>query len=240
MTSMKWVKDQTGRFAFRPHYLSEEFDAECEKLIGDFLLQQYGKIAYPVSTDDLTVLIETLTDDLDLYADFSNEDGEVEGVTDFFPERPPKVRISKRLTLDTRLSNRLRTTLTHELGHVKFHTLMFQSQTGSTLFTPVAAVVSNKCKRDSILQASERDWMEWQAGFACGAFLMPATALRATVRQFIEERQISIARFEVNSTQAQALITRVSGVYAVSREAARVRLLRQGTLSEAGLSGSLF
>lgn len=237
---MKWVKDQTGRFAFRPHYLPEELDAECEKLIADFLLQQHGKIDYPISTEDLTVLIETLTDDLDLYANLSDEDGEVEGVTDFFRERPPKVRISKRLTLDTRLSNRLRTTLTHELGHIKFHASMFQGQTGTTLLTPLTGRVSNRCKRDSMLQASERDWMEWQAGFACGAFLMPATALRTTIRQFIQEQQISIACFEVNSTLSQALITEVSNVYAVSREAARVRLLRQGTLSEAPLSGNLF
>jgi len=130
---MKWVKDRTSRFSLRPHYLPAELDSECEKLITDFLHERHGKIEYPVSTDDMTVLIETLTSDLDLYADLSNEEGEVEGVTDFFPGRRPKVRISKQLTLDPGMSNRFRTTLTHELGHVKFHTFMFDGLSSGEL-----------------------------------------------------------------------------------------------------------
>jgi Zn-dependent peptidase ImmA (M78 family) len=237
---MRWVKDQTGRFPQRPHYLPEELESECEKLITDFLLQRHGKIGYPITTDDFTVLIETLADNLDLYADLSNEEGDVEGVTEFFAGRAPKVKISKRLTLEPRLINRLRTTLTHELGHIKFHAFMFQGETTGTLFVPSMPVVSTKCKRQNILGAAERDWMEWQAGFACGALLMPATALRATVKQFLDARRISIARFEVRSAEAQSLITTVSNTYDVSGEAARVRLLQHGTLSEAALPASLF
>jgi hypothetical protein len=138
---MRWVKDQTGRFSLRPHYLPEELDSECEKFITDFLVQRHRTIEYPITTDDLTVLVETLTDDLDLYADLLNEDGDVEGVTDFFPGRRPKVMISKRLALDPRTSNRLRTTLTHELGHVKFHTFMFDGQSTGSLLTPSASVI---------------------------------------------------------------------------------------------------
>lgn len=117
---MKWVNDKTGRFPRRPHYLPEELDTACEMLIADFLRQRHGKIEFPISTDDLTVLIESMVDDLDLYADLSQEEGEVEGVTDFFPGNRPKVRIAKRLSSDQRMINRFRTTLTHELGHVKF------------------------------------------------------------------------------------------------------------------------
>jgi hypothetical protein len=237
---MRWVKDQTGRFSLRPHYVPEELDSECEKFITDFLLQRHRRIEYPISTDDLTVLIETLTDDLDLYADELNEDGNVEGVTDFVPGRRPKVKISKQLTLDPRLSNRLRTTLTHELGHVKLHTFMFDGQSTGFLLTPSAAAISHKCKRDNMLQAALTDWMEWQAGFACGALLMPATALRATVRRFLEDQQIAVGRFEIKSTEAQSLITAVSSTYAVSREASRVRLLQQGVLTEAVLPAALF
>lgn len=237
---MKWVKDRTSRFSLRPHYLPAELDSECEKLITDFLHERHGRIRYPVSTDDLTVLIETLTSDLDLYADLSNEEGEVEGVTDFFPGRRPKVRISKQLTIDPGMSNRFRTTLTHELGHVKFHTFMFDGPTSGGLFGPAALMVSNKCKRDGMLPTAQTDWMEWQAGFACGALLMPATALRATVRQFLEEQKMTIGRFTVKSKEAQSLIGVVSATYAVSREATRVRLLQQGTLSEGELPAGLF
>jgi hypothetical protein len=54
---MKWVRDATGRFPKRPHYLPEELDAECEKIVHDFLLNRYGRVEYPVRTDDLTVLL---------------------------------------------------------------------------------------------------------------------------------------------------------------------------------------
>jgi len=54
---MKWVPDKSGRFAKRPHYLPEDLDDECECIISAFLQQKYGKVEFPVRTDDLTVLI---------------------------------------------------------------------------------------------------------------------------------------------------------------------------------------
>ncbi len=55
---MRYVPDRTGRFSQRPHYKPEELDRECENIIAGFLKQRYGSEDYPVSTDDLTVLIE--------------------------------------------------------------------------------------------------------------------------------------------------------------------------------------
>src|SRR6266446_5761401 len=184
---MKWVTDRSGRFQRRPHYDPQELDSECELLISQFLRKHHQKIKYPISTDDLTVLIESLVTDLDLYADLSREEGEVEAVTDFFQGHPPKVRISKLLTNDPRLINRLRTTLTHELGHVKFHTFMFEVAKSGLLFPSGAVAASNKCKRDTIVAARQTDWMEWQAGFCCGALLMPATALAQFVADFRQQ-----------------------------------------------------
>src|SRR5437868_4325122 len=112
---MKWVKDKTGRFGERPHYDPAELDAECERLVKDFLLARYGKIEFPIKTDDLTLIVESLAEDLDLYADLTAEEGEVEGVTEFFPSKKPRVKISKHLS-ESALENRLRTTLTHEIG----------------------------------------------------------------------------------------------------------------------------
>ena len=51
-----------------------------------------------MATDDLTVLIEKDVVDLDMYANLSEEKGEVEGVTDFYPGKKPKVRISKLIS----------------------------------------------------------------------------------------------------------------------------------------------
>lgn len=237
---MKWVKDRTGRFPCRPHYLPEELDADCEKCVADFLLQRHNKVQYPISTDDLTVFMETITDDLDLYADLSQEDGEVEGVTYFFPGHRPKVKISKELSLQPRMLNRFRTTLTHEFGHVKFHAFMFDGKPKGTLFEPSPVVADQKCKRDGILRAQRGDWMEWQAGYACGALLMPVTALRSVVLKFLEESEKPIGRFEANSTEAQMLINLVSSTFTVSREAARVRLLQHGKLTELALPAGLF
>lgn len=110
---MKWVKDKTGRFPQRPHYLPEEIDAECERVITGFLQERHGQIQFPVSTDDLTILLESKVADLDLYADLSEEDGEVEGETEFIVGEKPNVRISQLLSNNPAMTNRLRTTLAH-------------------------------------------------------------------------------------------------------------------------------
>ncbi|PYU65805.1 MAG: hypothetical protein DMG49_23520 [Acidobacteria bacterium] len=237
---MQWVKDRTGRFSQRPHYLPEELDTECENLVCDFLRSRHQSVQYPISTDDLTVLLETLADDLDLYADLSREEGEVEGVTDFFRGRRPRVRISRRLSSDPRLINRFRTTLTHELGHVRFHAFMFDGPCTGSLFPAESPELSNKCKRENMLQTSQTDWMEWQAGFSCGAFLMPASALRATIRRFMEERKAAIARVAVGSEEGESLINVAANQFQVSRDAAKVRLLQKGALAASGTGAALF
>ncbi len=226
---MKWVQDRTGRFARRPHYLPAELDDECEQLVVEYLKSRHGSVKYPVTTDDLTVL----------YADLSEEEGEVEGVTDFIPSQRPKVRISRRLTEDIRMTNRLRTTLTHELGHVHFHSFLFDAERSGDLFSTHVAPQSNKCTRATILQAVQTDWIEWQAGHACGAFLMPATALAATIREFLHLRQLNVARFGLNSAEGQALIQMVCSAYEVSRDAARVRLQQRGNLVASDLGVGL-
>ena len=78
---VKYVPDRTGRFAQRPHFNPEELDRECESIIHNFLKENHGEVKFPVSTDDLTHLIERASDDLDLYADLTEFGPEVEGVT---------------------------------------------------------------------------------------------------------------------------------------------------------------
>jgi hypothetical protein len=153
---MRWVKDRTGRFGQRPHYEPEELDQQCEEIISEFLKRRYGSVQYPVVTDDLTRLIEEVADDLDTYADLSTEGSDVEGVTDFVPGQRPRVRISWEIAGRPGLENRLRTTLTHEFGHVKFHDFMFQMYAGASLFTETSAAGSATCKRTSIIGAPAR------------------------------------------------------------------------------------
>src|SRR5687767_9463227 len=102
---MKWVRDTTGRLPGRPHYTPEELDRECEAL----LASRRAPAIYPLTTDDLTVLLEAHTSDLDLYADLSADGPGVEGVTEFASEGKPRVRISAALSESPRSAHRLRT-----------------------------------------------------------------------------------------------------------------------------------
>lgn len=235
---MKWVPDRTGRFHRRPHYEPAELNTECEKLVSEFLIDRHGSVRYPISTDDLTVLLESLAQDLDLYADLSVDGEDVEGVTDFLPRMRPRVRISSRLSTDNRFENRLRTTLTHELGHVKFHAYMFDVERPQSLFASTPSE-GNKCKRDSIIGAGQSDWMEWQAGFACGAFLMPNTALAEFVAIPCPV-EVPPLQISASSHEGLQLISNVADHFQVSRDAARVRLLQQRILTELPAGSNLF
>lgn len=234
------VKDRTGRFAERPHFSEAELDSECEQIISDFLRELHGTVSYPVATDDLTKLIESRTADLDLYADLSRVGEDVEGLTEFIPGEKPRVRISGILTDDTRRENRLRTTLTHEFGHVYFHAYLWDaSARQSDLFSTVRhSGQPMTCKRETIVAANKTDWMEWQAGYACGAFLMPATAVKRLVADFFQRHGI-YASVTSASIHGQTLIRSMSEAFQVSEEAATVRLSRLKFIS-ASATGQIF
>ena len=123
---MKWVRDNSGRFRERPHYHPDELEQLCEDTMTRFLWDRHGRVAFPASTEDLTVLLEREVDDLDNGCVL--EDG-VDGLTDFFPRRKPHVKIASRLQAPN-YENRLRTTLTHECGHVLVHGFLFALEDG--------------------------------------------------------------------------------------------------------------
>ena len=130
---MRYVRDTTGRFDQRPHYEMSELDEECEYIITSFMQELHGRLILPISTDDLTKLIERDAADLDLYADLSDEGPDVEGTTYFQPGQKPTVRIASELSESSRSEHRLRTTLTHEYGHVKFHAPLWRMMEVPTL-----------------------------------------------------------------------------------------------------------
>jgi hypothetical protein len=223
----------------RPHFEPIELDRECEQIICAFLKQKYGEVKFPVPTDALDVLIEQDAQDLDKYADLSAEGDDVEGVTEFIPGQKPKVKIAARLSENPKLENRLRTTLTHEWGHVKFHAPLWLTDTMTPdMFGKRPERTSIKCKRDNIFGASEYDWMEWQAGYVCGAVLMPHTRVKAIAKEHFESiRQRD--PLEMTSPAAAVLIGRIVEAFQVSAEAAGVRMLKLKILSEMGRGLSL-
>ena len=44
------------------------------------------------------------------------------------------------------------------------------------------------CYRDNILDAAQTDWMQWQAGYVCGALLMPASKVRELAGAYLESQ----------------------------------------------------
>lgn len=238
---VRHVKDRTGRFAERPHFSEDELDAECEQIISQFLHGLHGVTNYPVTTDDLTKLIEAHTADLDLYADLSGLGEDVEGLTEFRPGEKPRVRISRLLTEDLRRENRFRTTLTHEFGHVHFHNYLWDASTRqSNLFgTGQYSDESMTCKRETIIGAHKTDWMEWQAGYACGAILMPITAVKRLVADIFQNHGI-YASVKPDSVHGRTLIASMVKAFRVSDEAASVRLSQLNFLSAAASTQALW
>lgn len=237
---MRSIKDTTGRFALRPHFEAKELDSECERLIASFLRKRHGEVRFPIVTDDLAVLIEEHADSLDSYADLSDLGDDVEGMTEFFADRAPAVSISARLADDPRRENRLRTTLTHEFGHVHFHRYLWDEKLSTRrLFGREDPTNKAICKRGTILDAMSCDWMEWQAGYVSGALLMPASHVRRVVDAYCEPRGLH-GRVPVASTHGQALIESLMQAFAVSEDAARVRLIKLDLLTQSDRQLQLF
>lgn len=224
----------------RPHYDPAELDAECETIISSFMREVCGDFSLPIPTDVLTKLIERDSEYLDLYADLSEEGNDVEGVTDFRVGSKPIVRISALLSNADYRDHRLRTTLTHEYGHVRFHDYLYQtSEESGDLFPDAFIRPPLKCKRDRIIDAAVFDWMEWQAGYICGAILMPIGNLRILVADYRKESGVN-ASIDEASHVGQGLTSRIAGTCDVSKEAARVRLLKLRYLVSGKTSGALY
>jgi Zn-dependent peptidase ImmA (M78 family) len=233
---MKYVRDLTGRFHQRPRFDREELDGVCERALHEHVLACGARLEYPVATELLQTLIEAHAGSLDLYADLTGYGGDVEGVTEFVRDKRPLVRISRTLTEDPRREVRLRTTLAHEFGHVHLHDALFQAHVATPdLFgdravggrvapsSPVKQDELARCKRETIVGATDTDWMEWQAGYVCGALLMPRRELRDLVHSGMRHAG-ELNALEVGSELGRSIVDEIARRFFVSTEAARVRL----------------
>ena len=222
---MKLLRDPLGRPIKRLYFKTEELDDRCERIVVDFMDLHAGGFKLPIPTDDLIRMIEAEADDLDMYVELPQEE---DGHTDFFFDRKPRVLIAKRLS-DPRYKNRLRTTLGHEYGHVWFHAPLWRKSGPEGPREPAAP--SWTCHRDTIVTAPENDWMEWQAAYISGALLMPRSYLQLWACE-IAMREGEKPPLRVNSELGRAASERTIRRCQVSEQAARVRLLRLGLLSE--------
>lgn len=93
---VSWIDDRTGRFGKRPYYREKDLDRECEVIVRRLLQDKLGRVRFPLTTDELFVLVEQNVSDLDVYADLTDDGFEVEGVTDFAVGKRPAIKVSKR------------------------------------------------------------------------------------------------------------------------------------------------
>jgi len=224
-SKMKLLRDPLGRPIPRLYFNLDELDQECERIVTNFMDSHSAGFSLPVPTDDIIRMIEMEADDLDMYADLPEE---LDGYTDFFFERKPRVRIAKRLS-DPRYENRLRMTLGHEFGHVRFHAPLWRDRRVERDRRPAEPCWT--CNRDTIVAAPENDWMEWQAAYIGGALLMPRAPVRLLVRE-IAVREAGERAPGADSDLGQGAILRVTKRCHVSQQAARVRLVKLGLLSQ--------
>ena len=221
---MKMIPDRTGRFPERPHWEIRELEQMCEETITSFLRQHFGFERIPVPTEAVTMLIERDAADLDLATNLSDDIHEVFGFTQFERGRKPVVKIARELWEQRHRNNRLRTTLTHEYGHVMLHTWLYDKYG--------AACGPHRCYWQSLLPTGAVvDWFEWQAGYASGALLMPESFARRAAAAYFQHRseRPPVAK---GSPEASALCQRISLAFDVSVEAATVRLKQLGYLTE--------
>jgi hypothetical protein len=73
--------------------------------------------------------------------------------------------------------------------------------------------------------------MEWQAGYVCGALLMPASAVRAWAHELAAQSATKLP-LAAESAPGAELISIVAKGCDVSDLAARIRLLKLSLLSE--------
>ena len=219
---MKWVRDNTRRFQRRSYYAQQEIDVQCEAVVARFFKGKGGTPSYPISTDDLTVMIEQDVSSLDLYANLAAEGRDIEGVSEFRRSRKPSVRIARYLSEQPSRENRLRSTLAHEHGHVVFHTFLWMIDSDGW---PLNARRrrSPRCQRSRILLAPQSDWMEWQAGYADGALLMPITHIKELVTDSLHEWSL-FRNVQADTDRHKELIGRIAEAFAVSKDAAKTRL----------------
>lgn len=236
-----WSIDKSGRFPQRLFLRAAEIDRDCERLVTAFLQERHGEVRFPLSTDDLTVLVEQHSSSLDQYADLSDEGDDVEGMTCFLPGQLPQILISAQLTEQANRQNRLRTTLAHELGHAFYHRAVFDHVFAAPphMFEAARAEPRTVCKRDSMMGTTEFDWLECQAGYVSGAILMPAQQVRRSVGDLLRDHGIHGAAV-IGTAPAAEAERHVVASFQVSGEAARVRLRKLGLLADSTGSPTLF
>lgn len=133
------------------------------------------------------------------------------------------------IILDAAMSEMMDTrtlfTEAHELGHYLLHNLFYCSTTNRAC----RSHLSQRLYFPHYQAKSPIEWTEWQANTFAAAILLPLPALRATLRDFLNENHLSwkeLSNFNEykNRVKYVELLERIGKIYCVSRETARLRM----------------
>jgi hypothetical protein len=183
--------------------------------------------------------------ELDQYAEL---DPDVLGVTEFRPGRTPRVLINKDLTgsaMDAEwvppgIEGRWRATLGHEAVHVVLHRALFElngdqgSLFGSEVATSGPHQMMRCLKREVSFGTRGSDWREVQANRGMAALLMPRVVFLPVANAEIRERGVAGGRLPADSPAVLDVARQLAERFAVSRQAAAIRLTTLGFVEEPG------
>ena len=119
----------------------------------------------------------------------------------------------------------VRFTKAHECAHAYFHNVYEERSPGIRLFRESAETMKHRRPKDP-KEWQDEDWMEWQANTFASCLLMPEAMVRKLVSPMPR-----IHTGDPFGDRAER-ISRVSEVFQVTRDAARVRLDGMGLLEE--------
>ena len=210
---MRWLPDRTGAFPKRLYFESlSEIDDECERLIEFTHHKCFSKKpVLPLADDVLTVLVEQHAD-LDLYAILP---APLHGVTEFRQGKRPLVQINDDLSSSPTRRNRMRTTVAHEWFHAVHHRRVWELRWARDRIQGKGRAQRAECRDDTIVGAHDQNWMEFQAGYASCAILMPRGPVVGLHRGL---------RVRDDQSREGELVARVASAFDVSEDAARWRL----------------
>jgi hypothetical protein len=204
-------------------YTREQLDDLCEKIIVEFCMERYGQELNPIPTEALLQLLEEHAYDVDQMADLP---AGIDGVTEYYWDRKPDVKIDARLTQQHWREVRRRSTLTHECSHAIQHAPLWQAL-GPEEPTDGPIAVSCRCEEAEETFDQWDAWMEWQARHMSGAFLMPRSRVCLLVRRLAESRHWKLP-VQPETPPCIYLVEHAVIAFHVSRDAATVRLKQLG------------
>ena len=239
---MKWYRGPQGdqRIWLEPAEI--ELTAEDELKKADLLPTADNPVT------DLERFVEGYLDaTLDQYADLEPD---VLGLTHFDTGKRPAISLNRDLTgsaLDSEdarpgLVGRWRATLAHEACHILFHRILFELDLDQDSLFPEPESRSElqglmRClKREVGYTTRAHDWREVQANRGMAALLLPRKVFQTVVLAETAELGLPTEDLRAGTEPTNLLVDRLSERFAVSKQAASIRLATLGFVTRADVA----